>query len=97
MPVTKLGISIPKELLDEIDKISQGLKKNRSEIIREGITKIINDYKKQQVVEHAEKIYKEIAEDDKRLAEDFLSICEKPVAKYKTGRKTKKNETTKKR
>lgn len=90
MPVTKLGISIPKELLDEIDKISQGLKKNRSEIIREGITKIINDYKKQQVVEHAEKIYKEIAEDDKRLAEDFLSICEKPVAKYKTGRKTKK-------
>lgn len=90
MPVTKLGISIPKELLDEIDKISQGLKKNRSEIIREGITRIINDYKKQQVVEHAEKIYKEIAEDDKRLAEDFLSICEKPVAKYKTGRKTKK-------
>ena len=90
MPVTKLGISIPKELLDEIDKISQGLKKNRSEIIREGITKIINDYKKQQVVGHAEKIYREIAEDDKRLAEDFLSICEKPVAKYKTGRKTKK-------
>lgn len=90
MPVTKLGISIPKELLDEIDKISQGLKKNRSEIIREGITKIINDYKKQQVVEHAEKIYKEIAEDDKRLAEDFISICEKPVAKYKTGRNTKK-------
>lgn len=27
MPVTKLGISIPKELLDEIDKVSQGLKK----------------------------------------------------------------------
>ena len=90
MPVTKLGISIPTELLGEIDKVSQGLKKNRSEVIREAITKMINDYKKQQVVEHAEKIYKEIAEEDKRLAEDYLSICEKPGAKYKAGRKTKR-------
>jgi metal-responsive CopG/Arc/MetJ family transcriptional regulator len=80
MPVTKLGISIPVELLVEIDKISQELKKNRSEVIREAITKMINDYKKQQVVEYAEKIYKEIAEDDKHVAEDFLGICEKPVA-----------------
>lgn len=89
MPVTKLGISIPLELLVEIDKISQGLKKNRSEVIREAITKMINDYKKQQVIEHVENIYKEIAEDDKHMAEDYLSICEKPVAKYKAGRKAK--------
>ena len=89
MSVTKLGISIPEELLEEIDKISQGLKKNRSAVIREAITKMINDYKKQQVVEKAGKIYRELAEDDKRLAEDFLSICEKPSAKYKTGRRTK--------
>ncbi len=26
-------------------------------------------------LEKAEKVYKEIAEDDKQLAEDFLSIC----------------------
>ena len=90
MPVTKLGISIPEELLEEIDKISQGLKKNRSEVIREAITKMINDYKKQQVVEKAGKIYRELAEDDKRLAEDFLSICEKPGAKYKASIKTKR-------
>jgi len=90
MPVTKLGISIPTELLGEIDKVSQGLKKNRSEVIREAITKMINDYKKQQVIEHAGNIYKIIAEEDKRLAEDFLSICEKPGAKYKAGRKTKR-------
>ena len=50
MQVTKLGISIPEGLLEEIDKVSQGLKKNRSEVIREAITKMINDYKKQQVV-----------------------------------------------
>lgn len=90
MPATKLGISIPAELLVEIDKISQELKKNRSEVIREAITKMINDYKKQQVIEHVENIYKEIADDDRRLAEDFLSICEKPVAKYKAGRKAKR-------
>lgn len=90
MPVTKLGISIPEKLLEEIDKISQGLKKNRSEVIRDAITKMVNTYKRQQAIEKAERIYKEIAEDDKRLAEDFLSICEKPGAKYKAGRKTKR-------
>ncbi len=89
MPVTKLGISIPEELLEEIDKISQGLKKNRSEVIREAITKMINDYKKQQAVGKAGNIYRELAEDDKRLAEEFFGICEKP-AKYKAGIKAKR-------
>lgn len=89
MPVAKLGISFPTELVEEIDKISKGLKKNRSEVVRDAVTKMINDYKKQQAVEKAEKIYKAIEEDDKRLAEDFLSICAEPVAKYKTGKKAK--------
>lgn len=90
MPVMKLGISFPIELVEEIDKISKGLKKNRSEIIRDAITKMISDYKKKQVLEKAEKIYKEIEDDDKRLAEDFLSICAEPVTEYKVGRKAKK-------
>jgi hypothetical protein len=37
-------------------------------------------------LEKAEKIYKEIAEDDKQLAEDFLSICAESAEKYKTVR-----------
>ena len=90
MPVTKLGISFPAELVEEIDRMSKGLKKSRSEIVRDAITKMISDYKKQQATERAEKIYKEIAEDDKRLAEDFLSICAEPVATYKVGRKAKR-------
>lgn len=87
---TKLGISFPAELVEEIDKMSKGLKKSRSEVIRVAITKMINDYKKQQAVEKAAKIYKEIAEDDRRLAEDFLSICAESPADYKTGGKVKK-------
>lgn len=90
MPVTKLGISFPVELVEEIDRMSKNLKKSRSEIIRDAITKMINDYKRQQAVAKAERIYKEIAEDDRRLAEDFLSICAEPVSKYKTVRKTEK-------
>lgn len=90
MSVIKLGISFPAELVEEIDRISKGLKKNRSEIIRDSIKKMIDDYKKQQAIEKAAKIYKEIAEDDKRLSEDFLSICSEPVAKYKPERKAKK-------
>ncbi|MEW6570878.1 MAG: ribbon-helix-helix domain-containing protein [Nitrospirota bacterium] len=90
MPVMKLGISFPAELIEEMDRLSKVLKKSRSEVIRDAITKMINDYKKQQAIEKAEKIYKEIAEEDKRLAEDFLSICAEPVAPYKAGRKIKR-------
>lgn len=90
MSVTKLGISFPIELVEEIDRMSKSLKKTRSEVIRDAITKMINDYKKQQALEKAEKIYKEIAEDDKRLAEDFLSICAEPITPYKAGRKAKR-------
>ena len=90
MPVTKLGISFPEELIGEVDKLSKGLKKSRSEVVRMALTKMINDYKRQQAVEKAERIYGEIAEDDRRLAEDFLSICAEPVVKYKAGRKAKR-------
>jgi len=90
MPVAKLGISFPAELIEEIDRISKVLKKNRSEVIREAITKMISDYKKKQAIEKAERIYMEIADDDKRLSEDFLSICAEPVAAYRAGRKAKK-------
>lgn len=90
MPVAKLGISFPVELVEEIDRISKGLKKNRSEVVRGAVTKMVSDYKQQQAIERAEKIYKEIAEEDRRLSEDFLSICAEPVATYKAGRKAKR-------
>ena len=90
MPVTKLGISFPSDLVEEIDILSKRMKKNRSEVIRDAISKMIYDYKKQQAMEKAERIYKEIGEDDKRLAEDFLSICAEPIATYKAGRKAKR-------
>jgi len=88
--VTKLGISFPADLVEEIDKLSRGLKKSRSEVIRDAITRMISDCKKQQAIEKAEKVYKQIAEDDRRLSEDFLSICAEPLAEYRTGRKAKK-------
>ncbi|MBI5182207.1 MAG: ribbon-helix-helix protein, CopG family [Nitrospirae bacterium] len=90
MPVTKLGISFPSDLVEEIDTLSKRLKKSRSEVIRNAILKMIDAYKKQQAIEKAERIYKEIREDDKRLAEDFLSICSEPVTAYKAGRKAKR-------
>ncbi len=91
MPVTKLGISFPSDLIEEVDSLSKLLKKSRSEIIRVAITRMLNDYKKQQAIDKAEKVYREIAEDDRRLAEEFLSICAEPVVKYKAGRKAKSN------
>lgn len=90
MSVVKLGISFPAELVEEIDAISKGLKKNRSEVVRDAIIAMITDYKRQQAVRKAEKIYKEIEVDDKLLAEEFLSICAESTATYKAGKKVKK-------
>ncbi len=92
MTVTKLGISFPEKLVEEIDRLSKNLKKSRSEVVRDAITKVINDYKRQEAIEKAEKIYKEIAEDDKRLSEDYLSICAEPVVKYRAVKKTAKKK-----
>ena len=90
MSVIKLGISFPVELVEEIDTISKGLKKSRSEVVREAIVTMIDNYKQQQALRKAEKIYKEIEEDDKRLAEEFLSICAEPIATYAAGKKVKR-------
>lgn len=90
MSVVKLGISFPAELVAEIDTVSKGLKKSRSEVVREAIIKMIDDYKRQQAVRKAEKIYKEIEADDKKLAEEFLSICAESSATYTAGKKVKK-------
>jgi len=90
MSVIKLGISFPVELVEEIDTISKGLKKSRSEVVREAIVTMINNYKQQQALRKAEKIYKEIEEDDKRLAEEFLSICAESTATYAAGKKVKR-------
>lgn len=90
MSVVKLGISFPAELVEEIDAISKGLKKNRSEVVRDAIIAMITDYKRQQAVRKAEKIYKEIEVDDKLLAEEFLSICAESTATYKAGKRLKR-------
>ena len=90
MSVVKLGISFPVELVEEIDTISKGLKKSRSEVVRDAIIKMIDDYKRQDAVRKAEKIYKEIEEDDKLLAEEFLSICAESTSIYKAGKKVKR-------
>lgn len=87
MSVIKIGISLPVELVEEIDTISKGLKKSRSEVVREAIVTMIDNYKQQQALRKAEKIYNEIKDDDKRLAEEFLSICAEPAAIYKAKKK----------
>lgn len=50
---------------------------------------MIDNYKQQRVLRKSEKIYKEIGEEDKRLAEEFLSICANPTATCKAGKKVK--------
>lgn len=89
MSVVKLGISFPVELVEEIDTISKGLKKSRSEVVRVALVTMIDEYKQQQALRKAEKIYKEIEDEDKRLAEEFLSICAESAATYKSGKKVK--------
>ena len=43
---------------------------------------MISAFKTQNAVRKAEKIYKKIADEDRDLAEDLLTICAEPTATY---------------
>lgn len=84
MPETKkIMISLPDNLLEQVDFIASTEKKNRSEFIREAMKQYIRERKKLDMKEKMKKGYLEMAKINTSLAEmalkaenDSLEICE---------------------
>ena len=63
MPDSKrIIVSVPADLLSEVDKITQFEHKNRSEIVREAIIYYLGERKKATIIEQMKKGYLEMAE-----------------------------------
>ena len=76
--VEKVAISLPKPLLDRVDKEAAKRALSRSAVIREALEEAFDDPFSDPVVARAARIYAEIAEEDRRLSEAFLRISAPP-------------------
>jgi metal-responsive CopG/Arc/MetJ family transcriptional regulator len=83
--VTKIAISLPKDLLKQVDEIAEELKKSRSAIVRDALVAKVNDYMDRETAEKARKIYAEISKEDIELSEKFISISSETIPPYEGG------------
>lgn len=70
----KIAISLPKNLLQQIDHLVKEKHQSRSAIIRTAINGMIKSYIEQKALKSAKRIYSEIAKTDRKLSEEFISV-----------------------
>ena len=83
----KILVSLPNQLLDEVDDVLKEESKNRSEFIREAMKLYLRERKKLRIREMMKKGYKEMGMVNLKLSEEgliedtaFLDIYEKILA-----------------
>lgn len=73
--IGKVAISLPKGLLDRVDREATKRALSRSAVIREALEEVFDEPCADPEVAKAARIYAQIAEDDRRLNEAFLRIA----------------------
>ena len=76
--VEKVAISLPKPLLERVDREATRRALSRSAVIREALEEVFEDPAADPVVARAARIYAQIDEDTRRMSEAFLRIGEPP-------------------
>ncbi|MGE5405212.1 MAG: CopG family ribbon-helix-helix protein [Candidatus Saccharibacteria bacterium] len=75
MPASKkIIVSIPEQLLHDLDKMSAIEDKNRSEVIREAINLYLGERRKQALKEQLRKGYQEMGDINKAIAEENFLV-----------------------
>lgn len=82
MATTKIAVSLPSDLLAQVDELARRLNESRSAIVRRSLEQTLEQYALQQTLRKARKIYAEIEEADRQLAEDFLTISAETLPPY---------------
>ena len=67
-------ISLSKELFLEVDSIVKKFHCSRSSLVQEALESLVEEYLEKETKEKAGRIYREIAQSDRELADKFLSI-----------------------
>ena len=82
MATTKIAVSLPPDLLAQVDELARRLNESRSALVRRSLEKTLEQYTLQQTRHKAREIYAEIEETDRQLAEDFLTISAETLPPY---------------
>lgn len=75
----KIAISLPVDLLEEIDKLVKEQHQSRSAIVRLAINNLVKSYLEHKAFKRARQIYKDIAETDRKLSKEFISISKETL------------------
>jgi metal-responsive CopG/Arc/MetJ family transcriptional regulator len=85
----RITISLPKEILNQVDDFAHKEKLSRSSTIRKAIENLIKENEKRRVLGKAAKIYAEIAESDRKLSEEFLGIASETLSTFSPKKEAK--------
>ncbi|MFQ6066350.1 MAG: CopG family ribbon-helix-helix protein [bacterium] len=76
----KVTISLPKESLQEVDNIVKKFHCSRSSLVQKALESLLEEYLGEETKEKARRIYREIAQSDRELADKFLSISSETLS-----------------
>ncbi len=84
MSVIKIGISLPRPLLERVDAIARRKKQSRSEFVRRSLERALAEETPSHVLAEARALYAATEDDDLALAEDFLTVSTETLPPYET-------------
>lgn len=73
--LTKVSISLPGELLAEIDELAEERQLPRSALVRESLERLLNEERQRRTLARARELYAQIAAEDMALAEAHLPLA----------------------
>lgn len=82
MGVVKIGISLPRSLLERVDAIARRRGLSRSEFVRHSLARTLAEEIPTHVLAEARALYAAIEEDERTLAEDFLAVAAETLPPY---------------
>lgn len=75
MAVSKVALSLPVSLLTRIDRLAKKSRLSRSAFVRRAVEQTLREPAEAEVIQKAHRIYAEIGEEDRALANAFLSLA----------------------
>lgn len=82
MGVIKIGISLPRHLLERVDDIVRRKGQSRSEFIRRSLEQALAENVPSRVLAEARALYAAVKEQDLSLAEDFMTVASETLPPY---------------
>ena len=80
--MAKIAISLPDDILSDIDRLARERRMARSEVIRKGVEAFLEVERFRQTVARAQELYTEIALEDATLAERYRPMVAETLPVY---------------